>query len=98
MHVCKPHALQAIRTGSGSSYRCEVRAIPSRTLTVYNQSMRLCRPVFGVLFASSVLAQPTRTAAHVVTGLVFDSVVHAPLVGAVVQIELVDAPRGSFSA
>jgi Carboxypeptidase regulatory-like domain len=52
----------------------------------------------GILLASPLAAQTSPpSAAHVVTGLVFDSVAGVPLAGAVVQIVLPDSTHRSFS-
>ncbi len=52
--------------------------------------MRFRALVLGMLLGSSLRAQ---TPAYVVRGLVFDSVAHAPLSGAVVQVALIDGAQ-----
>ncbi len=52
----------------------------------------------GVLLATALQARwHTASAQHVVSGVVFDSIVGAPLAGAVVQIVLPDSTHRSFS-
>ncbi|MEO8622725.1 MAG: carboxypeptidase regulatory-like domain-containing protein [bacterium] len=53
----------------------------------------------GALFASPLQAQSAALAAsHVVSGIVYDSIAHAPLAGALVQVALADSAQRVFTA